>query len=83
VATAEKLSVPVVMSSGTADKYLLRRPRDYASLAYLFGLDHQTAIEAMSEAPLKIVERNREKLSPNYVAPGVYTVRRGEDCQGV
>ncbi len=83
VTIAKKLNVPIVMSSGTADKYLLRKPQDYVALAYLFDLDHQTALKALSEAPLKIVERNREKLSPNYVAPGVYIVRRGRDCHGV
>lgn len=82
-AIAKRFNVPIVMSSGTADKYLLRRPQDYASLAYLFGLDHQTAMKALSVVPSKIVERNREKLSPNYVVPGVYIVRRGENCQTV
>jgi len=83
VSIAKKFHVPIVISSGTGDTYLLRRPHDLACLACLFDLDHQTAIRALSEAPSKIVERNREKLSPNYVAPGVFIVRRGENCQDV
>jgi len=83
VAIAEKFKVPIVISSGTSDKYLLRKPQDYASLAYLFDLSHQTARKALSEFPLRIVERNREKLDSGYVAPGVYIVRRGEDCHDV
>jgi len=83
VGIAEKFGVPIVISSGTSDRYLLRRPQDYASLAYLFDLDHETATKALSDIPLKIVERNREKLRSNYVAPGVFIVRRGRDCQNV
>jgi len=83
VAVAKKFDVPIVISSGSADKYLLRRPQDYASLAYLFDLDHQAAVKALSAAPFGIVDRNRRKLSPNHVVPGVRIVRGGEDCQGV
>ncbi|MFQ6095453.1 MAG: RNase P subunit p30 family protein [Candidatus Bathyarchaeia archaeon] len=82
VAIAKKFDVPMVLSSGSSDRYLLRKPQDYASLAYLFGLDHQAAMKALSETPLRIIERNRKKLSPDYVAPGVYIVKRGRDCRG-
>jgi len=82
-AIAREFEVPIVISSGTSDWYMLRRPLDYASLASLFDLDHTTAVKAVSEAPLKIVESNRQKLSPSYVAPGVWIVRRKNDCQGV
>jgi len=49
-------------------------------LGYLFGLDLNDAKRAVSENPKEIIDRNRRKLSPNYVAPGVYVIRRGEDC---
>jgi len=80
---ARKFDVPIVLSSGADDVYFLRGPEGYAVLAYLFGLDYETARMAVSENPEAIVERNRKKLSPNYVAPGVYIVRRGEDCLDV
>ncbi len=77
---AKKYDVPIVISSGAGDKYVMRSPRDYASLAYLFDLDYSSAIKAISENPSKIIVRNRRKLSPDYVAPGVYIVKRGRDC---
>jgi ribonuclease P/MRP protein subunit RPP1 len=81
VALAKKFDVPVVLSSGAFDKYLLRSPQDYASMGYLFSLAHDAAVAAMSNTPRGIVEKNRRKLSPDYVAPGVYLVKRGMDCR--
>lgn len=83
VRLAEKADVPIIISSGTSEKYLLRKPQDYASLAYLFDLDHQTAIKALSKVPSEITERNRKKLSPEYMSPGVHIVRRGKGCHSV
>jgi RNase P/RNase MRP subunit p30 len=59
---------------------LMRKPKELAALAFLFNLDETSAIKAVSENPLSIVKRNREKLSPEFVAPGVRIVRRGKDC---
>lgn len=77
---ARKLGVPVVISSGATSEYLMRSPRDYAALASLFDMDSSATLRALSEIPLSIVERNREKLSPNYVAPGVHVVKEGDCC---
>ncbi|MEM3179678.1 MAG: RNase P subunit p30 family protein, partial [Candidatus Bathyarchaeia archaeon] len=79
-AVAIKYGVPIVISSGADKPLMLRRPEDYAFLAYLIDLDLNGARRALSEAPKSIVERNRRKLSEDYVCPGVYIVRRGEDC---
>jgi RNase P/RNase MRP subunit p30 len=77
---SKKFDVPIVLSSGADDPRLLRKPEDYACLSYLFGLDFHKAKQAFSENPQAIIERNRRKLSSDFVAPGVYIFRRGEDC---
>ena len=77
---AEKFGVPIVLSSGASERLLLRKPREYMALAGLFDMNLEAARLALSETPLSIVERNRRKLGPSYVAPGVYVVRRGGDC---
>jgi RNase P/RNase MRP subunit p30 len=77
---AVRSGVPIVLSSGADDVDLLRKPEDYAFLSYLFGLEFPEAKKALSENPQAIIERNRRKLSSDYVAPGVYIVRRGKDC---
>lgn len=80
VLLARKFGVPIILSSGASEPHLLRRPEDYAFLSYLIGLDLNSAKRSLSEIPSSIVERNRKKLSPNYVCFGVYVVKRGEDC---
>ena len=76
VAIAERFKVPVTISSGATKEYLIRGPHDYAALTTLFDMSMQSALRALSENPLAIVERNREKLSPDYVAPGIRVVGR-------
>jgi RNase P/RNase MRP subunit p30 len=51
-----------------------------AELASLFGLDGSAALAAVSENPVGIVWRNREKLSSGFVAPGIRVVKGGNDC---
>lgn len=80
VATARSLKVPIVLSSGATDTWFLRKPQDMASLGLLLGLEQPHALDALSNTPLEIVKRNRQKLSPNYVAPGVRVVRRRDCC---
>ncbi|MEM2914625.1 MAG: RNase P subunit p30 family protein [Candidatus Bathyarchaeia archaeon] len=77
---AKKFGVPIVLSSGANEPYLLRKPQDYAFLTYLFGLDFNAAEKAISENPRAIIERNKKKASANYVAPGVYLIKKGKDC---
>jgi RNase P/RNase MRP subunit p30 len=77
---AKEFHVPIVISSGVSDEMLMRKPRELAALASLFDLDEASAIEAVSENPLTIVKRNRDKLSSRFVAPGIRIIRRGKDC---
>jgi RNase P/RNase MRP subunit p30 len=80
VTIAEKSKVPVTISSGATNECLMRGPHDYAALTVLFDMPMFSALRALSENPLAIVERNREKLSPDYVAPGIRVVRRKNDA---
>ena len=80
VEIAQKFHVPIIISSGATHERFLRAPRDLAALTSLFDMDVSLALRALSEVPLALVERNREKLSPNYVAEGVRIVRRGRNC---
>ena len=77
-ALAKNCRVPVVLSSSATDESLLRRPLDYLALTTLFDLDASVASKAFSENPSGIVQRNRLKLSPDFIAPGLRVVRRGD-----
>ena len=78
VALAQEFHVPLVLSSGVGEGRLVRYPRDLASIAYLFGLDEASALDAVSTTPAAIVKRNREKLSNRFVAPGITIVKEGK-----
>jgi RNase P/RNase MRP subunit p30 len=80
VAVAEKLGVPVVVSSGVAGELLLRKPREMAALGFLFGLDEVSGLDAVSQSAWAIVKRNRAKLGEGFVAPGIRVVKEGTDC---
>jgi RNase P/RNase MRP subunit p30 len=80
VTIAEKFHVPIVISSGVADVMLMRKPRELAALASLFDLNETSALRAVSENPVSIVKRNREKLGSRFVAPGIRTLWGGKDC---
>ena len=79
IAIAGRFGVSVVICSGAVDVFGLRGPHDFVSLAALFGMDDVAALNAVSVAPLAIVERNRGKLDSDYVARGVRVIRRGRN----
>jgi RNase P/RNase MRP subunit p30 len=59
---------------------LMRKPQEQAVLAQLFDLDRERALDAVSKNPTAIVIRNRQKLSPEFIAPGIRLVKKGKDC---
>jgi ribonuclease P/MRP protein subunit RPP1 len=79
-AIAREFHVPIVVSSGATSEMLLRKPREQAALAALFDLNEASALEAVSQNPMAIVKRNRQKLSSKFVAPGIRVIKEGKDC---
>ena len=77
VALAKEFHVPIVVSSGVGEEHLMRMPRDLASLGYLFGLGEMEALDAVSINANSMVDRNREKLSSKFVAPGISLLKEG------
>lgn len=79
-ALARRFHVPIVVSSGASDEFTMRKPLETAALTMLFDMERTSAIETVSKNPVAILKRNREKLSPEFVAPGIRIIRRGKDC---
>jgi RNase P/RNase MRP subunit p30 len=77
---ADSFKVPIIISSGTTRPELLRKPQDLAALAQLFDMDEHAALKAVSSDSFALVHRNRQKLSEDFVAPGIRIVRRVKDC---
>ena len=75
IQTARNFKIPVVVSSGARNLYHLRGPSEVIALGSIIGLTRKEATEAISNTPLRTIERNKKKLSPDYV-PGVKLIRR-------
>jgi len=71
VSTAKKNRVPIILSSGANNPFLLRAPREIAAIGTLLGLESTEALNAVSTIPYAITEQNRNKLSPDHVTIGV------------
>ncbi len=80
LAVALEFHLPIVLSSGASETVLLRKPRETAMLASLFGLTGSAALDAVSTSPAHMVKVNREKLGANFVAPGIRLIKKGADC---
>jgi ribonuclease P/MRP protein subunit RPP1 len=80
VTVARGFKVPIIISSGTSNEMLMRKPQEQAMLAQLFDLDRECALDAVSRNPTAIVSRNRQKLSSKFIAPGIRLVKKGKDC---
>ena len=72
---AEREGVPVLATSGAATPLRMREPRAIASITRLLDLPEDKGLDAVSLIPTKILERNRAKLEPGFVSPGVREVR--------
>lgn len=79
-AIAKEFHVPIVVSSGATTEMQLRKPREQAALASLFDLGEASALEAVSQNPMLIVKRNRQKLCSKFVAPGIRVIKEGKEC---
>jgi RNase P/RNase MRP subunit p30 len=76
VIAAKHAKVPIIISSGATTELLMRGPYDNAAVTTLFDMPLESALKALSSDPLMVVERNRNKLSPTYVAPGIHVVEQ-------
>ncbi|MHC1636557.1 MAG: RNase P subunit p30 family protein [Candidatus Nezhaarchaeales archaeon] len=71
---AKKKGIPVIFSSGSSRIIDMRAPRELSAIASIFLGDELLAKNSVSITPMKLVQVNREKLSPNYIQPGVKVV---------
>ena len=71
---AVRRGIPIVVSSGASKIIEMRAPRELCALALLLLDEKELAREAVSTKPLELIRQNRERLSPNFVQPGVKVV---------
>ncbi len=74
----EAYDAPYVVTAGAASHLQLRAPRELAAVAAVAGFDRDAVERGLREWG-RLAERNRERQSADYVAPGV---RRGRGDDG-
>lgn len=74
IENAKRNDVPIVVSSGADSRLLMREPRGLAALLDLVDVEEESGLDMVSSIPWRIVEVNRGKLAPGFVAPGVRVV---------
>ncbi|MDH5815773.1 MAG: RNase P subunit p30 family protein [Candidatus Nezhaarchaeota archaeon] len=71
-----KKGIPVIISSGASNIIDMRAPRELSALAFLLLNEDREGLarDMVSTIPMRLVQMNREKLSPSFVQPGVKVV---------
>ena len=68
----------IIVGSGASKQFHLRAPRDVAALLIVIGLDYPDALGTISNTPLTILQENEQRLSPDFIVPGV-TVSQSQE----
>jgi len=75
VSYVQRRHLPMVISSGAANWWRMRGPRDMAAVVSMMGLEAEQAIDAVSRIPLSVARKSLGKQEPSYVSEGIRIVR--------
>ncbi|MFW9914903.1 MAG: RNase P subunit p30 family protein [Candidatus Thorarchaeota archaeon] len=79
IARAKQGACKIILGSGTSKITHLRAPRDMASILHIAGLDYEESLQTISSIPLEILRKNEQRLSRDFIAPGVATIQIKEE----
>jgi RNase P/RNase MRP subunit p30 len=79
IRTAIDSEMQVILSSGASHPLHMRSAKAIRYLGELLGMGSNYAENAINQAPLNLVERNRRRFSSEYVAEGVEILQRGTE----
>ncbi|MBT8171983.1 hypothetical protein KJN74_03845 [Candidatus Bathyarchaeota archaeon] len=71
IAIAQRVGVPIILSSGASSELFMRGPYDFSALALLFDMSYPASLKALSDNSVNLVKKNRQKLSSDFIAPGI------------
>ena len=79
IRTAIDSGMQVILSSGATHPLHMRSAMAIQHLGELLGMESKYAENAINQAPIDIIERNRKRFSSDYVAEGVEILQRGTE----
>jgi RNase P/RNase MRP subunit p30 len=76
VNTAQQHKVDTIISSGCTSPFLVKAPTQLSAIGMILGLSKGEALNSVSVVPSRIVGKNVERRSRNYIEEGVKVVTR-------
>lgn len=67
-------NVPILFTSGSSRVDQMRSPRELASLGQILLSSSTLSLDSLSTIPQRLLKQNLIKISPDYIAPGVFKV---------
>lgn len=74
VEIAIRKKVPILISSGSTRPDQMRSPRELVSLSQMILGNFTLSLNSLSTVPQQLVKKNLTKISPDYIAPGVFKI---------
>ncbi|UCE13128.1 MAG: hypothetical protein JSV04_13180 [Candidatus Heimdallarchaeota archaeon] len=71
---AIRKKVPILFTSGSSRADQMRSPRELASLGQMLLSESILPLDSLSIIPQRLLQQNLIKITPNYLAPGVFKV---------
>jgi RNase P/RNase MRP subunit p30 len=79
IRTAIDSGMQIILSSGATHHLHMRSAAGMRFLGELLGMKPKYAETAVNQTPMEIIERNRRRFNPDYVAEGVEIIRKGAE----
>jgi len=67
-------NVPIIFTSGSKKPDQMRSPRELTSLGQMLLMSYIMSLDSLSIIPQQLLQKTLLKISPNYIAPGVYKI---------
>ncbi|MFX0122640.1 MAG: RNase P subunit p30 family protein [Candidatus Hodarchaeota archaeon] len=71
---ATRKNVPILFSSGSKKPDQMRSPQELVSLAQMLVKNFGLSLDSLSSIPQQLIQKNLIKISPDYIAPGVFRI---------
>lgn len=75
---ARKYDAMVILTSGADDRWGLRAPRDLIAVGKMLGMTDAEAKAAVSENPIRLIEKSKNRKDPNVIMKGLEVLDWGE-----
>jgi ribonuclease P/MRP protein subunit RPP1 len=81
VMLAKKYGTPLIITTGAGDKYSLRSARDMLSVGLSLGMDEDLARKSLTDHPMRIVKKSRDRADPDKLLSGLEVTDWGSSAR--